>query len=553
MLDTEDSTRLRAIDLFCGAGGLSEGFRQVGYEIAFALDKDTDSCATYRANHKGTHVEEASITDVTPARIQSIVGGDVDVVIGGPSCQGFSTARKDRWNDPHDERNRLWIHMLGVVEHLKPKAFLMENVPGLVYWKDGGFGAAILAEFSKLGYSVGQPRILLAADYGVPQRRRRLFIVGLRGEHEFVFPEQTHMGGWRRDTLELWERRRLERGLSSHLTTWEAIGDLPLLEGGSGERKMEYPDVRPSPFIRRMRGRTKILRDHEANAIGDEHRRLIEHVPPGGTWRDIPRHLLPDRFRGMRRTDSTNLLGRLDPNLPAYTITTQFNNVTAGCFAHPYEDRTLTVREGARLQTFPDSYRFVGTVTSRYRQVGNAVPPMLAAILGDAIAEQVGAGEATKSPRPVKPAASQLAPPSNKATKARMKQQKRTDTRPEILLRSALDGLGVRAYEVDTAPLPALRRKADLVFTQDRIAVFVDGCFWHGCPVHFRPTKSNTKWWADKIATNKARDADTTSQLKRNGWRVLRVWEHEDPQDAADRVANEVGDAMPLGRVAVAG
>ena len=544
----QTSTPLRAIDLFCGAGGLSEGFKQVGFEVSFALDWDGDSCATYASNHKNTHVEHAPISALTPDDIATKSGDDVDVVIGGPSCQGFSTARKDRWNDPHEDRNRLWRHMLAVVERLRPKAFLIENVPGLVYWKTGQFGATILQGFRQLGYVVAEPRILLAADYGVPQRRRRLFIIGLRGDRPFEFPAPTHMGGWRRDTLHLWEQRRRELGLWRHLTCWEAIGDLPALGAGTGAPRMAYTDVRPTPFIRRMRGGVTVLRDHETWEIGEQHRRLIEHVPQGGTWRDIPRHLLPDRFRGMRRTDSSNLLGRLDPALPAYTITTQFSNITTGCFTHPYEDRTLSIREGARLQTFRDRYRFDGGIESRRRQVGNAVPPMLAAVLADAIAEQIaeGARERHWRPKPIKPAAQLPAPPTTATTATRMKAQKRTDTAPEILLRKELDQFDV-VYEVSTKPVPDLRRSADVVFTSARVAIFVDGCFWHGCPVHSRPTKSNTKWWAEKIAANKQRDSDTNVRLEAAGWTVVRIWEHENPSEAARRIVDLLGPAVACG------
>jgi DNA (cytosine-5)-methyltransferase 1 len=426
--------------------------------------------------------------------------------------------------------------MLAVVEHLGPQAFVLENVPGMVYWKQGEFGATVLDEFRKLGYSVAQD-ILLAADYGVPQRRRRLFIVGILGDEEFTFPSATHLGGWRRDSLELWEERRKERGLLRHVRTWEAIGDLPSARAEDISVSQLDPGRR-TPFSRRMTGRAKVITDHAPLSVPSDHRELIKHVPVGGTWREIPRHLLPDRFRGMRRTDSTNLLGRLDPDLPAYTITTQFNNVTTGCFTHPYEDRPLTVREAARLQTFPDSYRFVGGTAPKCRQVGNAVPPLLAHVLVSAIARAVLGEEAGErlhpSPRPVRPAAA-APPPTDNRTRRRMRNQPRRDTKPEVLLRRALTQRGLR-YRLHRAPLPDLKSTPDLVFSHARCVVFVNGCFWHGCPEHARPTKSNTKWWADKIAANQRRDKEVARQLTAAGWRVLVVWEHEPPEDAAERI-----------------
>lgn len=532
---------LRAIDLFCGAGGLTEGFRRAGYEVSFALDRDRDSCETYRLNQPDVPLEHALITTLTPAEIADRAGGDIDVVIGGPSCQGFSTAgRRNGWVRPDDGRNELWSHMLALVEHLRPRAFLMENVPGLVYWRDGHMGRTILDRFEQLGYSVTMD-ILLAADFGVPQRRRRLFIVGLLGSERFQMPPTTHMGGWRRDTLSLWEARRREEGLLSHLALWDAIGDLPAIE--AGEASAKYPDVRRTPFARLMRTHSKSLRDHEAPSLPAEHRLLIEHVPQGGTWRDIPPHLLPHRFRGMRRTDGSNLLGRLDPKLPAYTITTQFNNVTTGCFTHPYQDRALSIREGARLQTFPDTYHFVGSITSRCRQIGNAVPPLLAQALARQLAVALLGHAAdefhpeVERPRP----ATQLPPPppTDRRALARMQRQPRKNTEPEVLLRKHLHGRGLR-YRLDVKPLPSLRRRADIVFKEARVAVFVDGCFWHGCPEHARPTKSHTKWWADKIEANRIRDLETNRLLTEAGWTVVRVWEHEHPAEAADRVERVV-------------
>jgi DNA (cytosine-5)-methyltransferase 1 len=547
---------LRAIDLFCGAGGLSEGLRAAKFEIAYALDRDKNSIDTYRRNHRGVNAECISITERTPEEIAEAAGGSIDVIVGGPSCQTFSTAgRKNGWVRKGDPRNDLWKQMLALVESLTPKAFLLENVPGMVYWKRGEFGAHVLDEFRKLGYSVTKD-ILLAADYGVPQRRRRLFIIGILGDEPFEFPAQTHMGSWRRDSLELWEKKRREQGLLRHIRTWEAIGDLPPAQA-DGIVSAEADPGRLTPFSRRMRGRrhTEQITGHAPFTISPDHLELIKHVPPGGTWRDIPRHLLPDRYRGMRRTDSTNLIGRLAPDLPAYTITTQFNNVTTGCFTHPYHDRSLTAREAARIQTFPDIYEFVGNTSSVCRQIGNAVPPLLAHTLASAIAKAIlgdDDGELLHpSPTQIKPAATLPAPPAtDKRTQARMKRQAQRDTKPELLLRTALSRRGLR-YRVDYAPVDDVRSKADIVFPRLKIACFVHGCFWHGCSEHHRPTKSNTKWWADKIATNRKRDEQTRVALEAAGWTVVRIWEHEIPEVAADRIAVMV-EALAVEHTAVA-
>lgn len=533
--DTQQDLGLTAIDLFSGAGGLTQGFKAAGFEVAYAIDRDLDSCDSYRANHPATKVEHASLTDHGPGELARLVG-DVDVIVGGPSCQGFSTHGR---RDPDDERNKLWEHMHGVVKAIKPRAFLLENVPGLMHFRDGKVSGELIAGFEDLGYSV-HAQTLLAADFGVPQLRRRVIVVGVASGMKFEFPTRTHLGGWRRDTLAKWEEERQRLGLLRHITCGEAIADLPALCDPRVDPG-KYTSEAVSDYARAMRGRTRRLRDHEAGTLSEAYRDLMAHVPPGGTWRDIPAHLLPDRYRGMRRTDSTNLLGRLNPDRPAYTITTQFNNVTAGCFGHPFENRTLSVREGARLQSFPDSYEFFGSLSSRCRQIGNAVPPRLAQHLAVAIAAAVSPGRKASQPRLVK---SRLelhggVLPPTEATRKRMVGQARHDTAPETAVRDALTALGLR-FETNERPLPEFRREVDILFPAERVAVFIDGCFWHGCPKHSRSTKSNTKWWAEKIARNRERDAETNRVLRRNGYKVLRIWEHEPPELAAKKVARAI-------------
>jgi DNA (cytosine-5)-methyltransferase 1 len=534
------SLGLTVADLFSGAGGLSAGFRAAGFEPVFALDKDEDSCRTYEANF-GITPEHASIADFAPADLAARVG-DVDVILGGPSCQTFSTqGRRFTWADPKDERTGLWRHMFALVDAVRPKAFLLENVPGLshkglAYEKDGQAQGIIADHFRKLGYTL-RASILLAADYGVPQLRRRLLVVGVLEGLEFEFPDPTHLGGWRRDSLEKWEAERLKRGLLRHLTLSDAIADLPPLLDSSVDATAYLRDPETG-YEKLMRSRYKgPLTDHVARPLGERHAELVKHVPAGGTWRDIPSHLLPDRFRGgMRRTDSTNLFGRLDPERPSYTITTQFNNVTAGCFTHPTEDRALSVREGARLQSFPDSFDFTGAMSSRCRQIGNAVPPLLAQHLGAAIAESLIEGAKPRRPRRVKSVTAPPAPVPSADSHARMVAQKRRGTAPEVLVFAALAALGVEV-ERNVKPLEGLRREADGCLRDEKIAIFIDGCFWHGCPEHSRETKSNTLWWREKIEANKVRDRDTDAQLSSAGWTVLRIWEHEDPDAAAEAVS----------------
>lgn len=545
---------LRAIDLFCGAGGLTEGFRAAGYEVCFALDKDEDSCATYEINHPDTHVEAASIIDFSPEAIRESAGGEVDVVLGGPSCQSFSThGRRTRWVGQGDERNDLWEHMFKVVRHLKPRAFLLENVPGMVYFEQGSFGDKILKRFRTEGYTVTK-EILLAADWGVPQRRRRLFIVGILGDTPFEFPNPTHLGGWRRDSLEMWEKKREQQGLLEHLTVWDAIGDLPRLGDGQGPIKhyaLTAEQVPAASIARRLRRGSRSLRDHEVPIMSMDTRELISHVPSGGTWRDIPPHLLPDRYRGMRRTDSTNLLGRLDASLPAYTITTQFNNVTTGCFTHPIEDRSLSVREGARIQTFPDTYEFVGSITSRCRQIGNAVPPLLAQVLAHTIAAQIGGDEAAQAhPAPVPPKRSRWTnhPATAEQTAlARARRATRQDTLAVRLLQGELTRQAIQ-FTVSNAHHGA-PREGDVLLPAAKFAVLVNSCFWNGCEEHTKHTKSRTKWWASQIQENQKRDRNTQEYWEAEGWDVLVYWEHENPED----IVRHIREALATKTHALAG
>ena len=450
----------RAIDLFCGAGGLSQGFIDAGYTVSYALDKDADSIETYKRNHPGVTAECLSIEDLTVEEIATRAGGKVDVVIGGPSCQTFSTAgRKNGWVRKGDPRNDLWKKMLSIVEHLEPGAFLLENVPGMAYWKKGEFGVTVLGEFEKLGYKVSK-EILLAADYGVPQRRRRLFLVGIHRtalvDRTFAFPIQTHMGGWRRDYLDLWETKRKEAGLLRHVRVWEAIGDLPATTLDGNVTAVPDPG-RQTPFSRRMRvkRRTGTITGHQPFPITADHLELMNtsrRAAPGATSRATS---YPTAIAACAaRTALTCSAGSTRTCLPTRSRRSSTTRPPAAS-THLYLDRMLTPREAARIQTFPDTYAFEGTPKSVSRQIGNAVPPLLAHVLGSAIATamlgETEAAELYPAPKPVQPAEILPAPPpTDKKTRDRMKRQARRDTKPETLLRGELTKRGLRGYRKNT-------------------------------------------------------------------------------------------------------
>ncbi|MGY1635426.1 DNA cytosine methyltransferase [Geodermatophilus sp. SYSU D00742] len=378
----------RTIDLFSGAGGLSEGFRQAGFRVGLGLDFDEEACNTHAANHPDAKVLCTDVRQVSGADLLSETGfGEVDVMIGGPSCQGFSTqGRRGAWASEDDPRNLLYREFARLVGELRPEWFLLENVPGLLWFDRGSFGRRVFAAFEAHGYRVAH-KIVLAADYGVPQLRRRLLVVGTRTGGAFPWPRQTHMGAVRRDAIELWERRRQEKfpHLAPHRTLWDAISDLPALPDGGGEEESRYRTKPQGEYQALMRGENSVLWDHQSPVLPQVHYDLIRHVREGQTWREIPVELLPERFAKIRRTDGTNLFARPERTRPSYTIITQFGNVTTGAYTHPTQDRAFSAREGARIQSFPDSYRFYGNLTSKYRQIGNAVPPLLARTMAEAL------------------------------------------------------------------------------------------------------------------------------------------------------------------------
>lgn len=362
---------LRAIDLFAGAGGLSRGFEWAGAgRVVGAVEIDGMAAKTFRANHADARVWTDDIRKVDPLAVRREVG-PVDVVLGGPMCQGVSQ-RGPR--DPHDERNFAFWAFADYVRKLRPRFFLMENVPAVASdVHNRRFAIAVFEEFESLGYHLSA-EVVCAAWFGVPQLRYRLVILGaLAGSP--VFPECVRAG------IEGQTRE------SDFVTVGEAIDDLPLVLSGGGfdELKMPRPKRAPSAYADMMRHGAEHLHNHWAADTAPVNLDRIRHVPEGGNWHDIPLELLPRRFREVRLSDHTTTYRRLDRAHPAHVITCLCGNVTAGAFTHPKENRAITVREAARLQGFPDVHRFIGPRSSQYRQVGNAVPALMARRLVEAL------------------------------------------------------------------------------------------------------------------------------------------------------------------------
>ena len=357
-----------AADLFCGAGGLSLGFQLAGFQVAFANDINEAYANTYRLNHTATTFFRESIEDLKTAEVFKKTGlrrTDIDILIGGPPCQGFSINAPKR--SLEDNRNHLFKEYGRLVlEGLRPKVIVMENVPGMVSLDRGRFVQDIFALFQGAGYRM-RHMILCAAHYGIPQERWRLFFIGtILKNVDITFPEPTHFAPVRanftggRDltwlpAIQNGVRRPnlFGRVLKPFTAVREAVGDLPALAVREGAEEMGYGSRARTEYQRLMRGESTKLFNHVAGDLSKQNLERVRHVPPGGSWRDIPQDLLPKGMKMARRSDHTRRYGRLDPDGLSGTVLTKCDPHW-GSFFHYEQDRALTVREAARIQSFPD-------------------------------------------------------------------------------------------------------------------------------------------------------------------------------------------------------
>ena len=332
----------KVLDLFCGCGGMSLGFEKIGYNVLLGIDIWKDALETYKYNHHGSQVLQADMSTLTGEVVESLIGtSNVDVIIGGPPCQGFSLAGK-RIVD--DERNKLYKGFVRMVQYFKPKAFVMENVPNILSIGDGMVRESIIKDFSELGYTVNV-QVVLASDYGVPQNRRRAVFVGLSNGRTFEFPEPSG---------------------TVKVTSKEALSDLPeesIAEGG------DYVCQPQSAYQALMRENSNKVFNHEITIHNDKTKEIISLVPDGGNYKDLPLELQQTRKVHIAWT-------RLNSGKPSFTIDCGHNHH----FHYKY-NRVPTVRESARIQSFPDDFIFLGNKGSQLKQVGNAVPPLLAAAI----------------------------------------------------------------------------------------------------------------------------------------------------------------------------
>lgn len=380
---------MKSVDFFSGAGGLSCGLRMAGFESLLGSDIHPTYAATFANNHLGTKVITRDIRELSAQDILELTGlksGELDLIAGGPPCQGFSVNAPVRSLD--DQRNHLFKDYLRIAEILKPKAILIENVPGLVSLGKGTVVEAIYRELKRMGYTV-EHRILFAGHYGVPQMRFRMIFIALRDGGKIEFPEPTHnaqavanFSGAKELCLKI--HPLFSQQLEKQATVWDAISDLPQLKAGEALNDVEYSTPPQSTLQELLREGSKKIYNHACAKLGAVNFERLKHIPQGGSWRDIPHELLPAGLQRARRSDHTKRYGRLHPDAMCSTILTKCDPHW-GSFFHPTQDRAISVREAARIQTFPDRYIFSGSLTEQFEQVGNAVPPLMAKAIGETI------------------------------------------------------------------------------------------------------------------------------------------------------------------------
>ena len=349
-------SKYNVLDLFCGCGGLSKGFEMAGFKIIGGVDFNKEAIDTFNFNFKGSKGIYTDILNIDEEKIKEIFGNKVDIIIGGPPCQGFSSANRNKVDD--DPRNKLFFQCVKFVDVFKPKVVVIENVRGIVTENNGYAKKEIYKIFEKRGYKVTH-KILDASDYGVPQKRMRNFFVMSK---DFVF-----------------DFEKINK-VSKKVTVKDAIGDLYKLEKNENEIKnANFSDM--SSFAKKMNRKSDIY-NHEVRYPAEIVQKRISYVKQGENWQSIPNEL----FSNQRNNRHSSAYKRLNEKDVSVTIDT--GNSHSNYF-HPLYNRIPTVREAARIQSFPDNFIFCGSRTSQYRQVGNAVPPLLANSIAKLIKEDL--------------------------------------------------------------------------------------------------------------------------------------------------------------------
>lgn len=385
-------TSYTVIDLFSGAGGLSLGFRSAGFNISASIESTAIYCKTHQYNFPECKTINASIHDIKPKDFAGNVGlktDKVDLIVGGPPCQTFSSigtpklnslAKHDSKTDP---RNYLFEDFFQYVEYFRPRVFLMENVPTMRTKYKGELFERVIDRIKKLNY---EPHvdIVNSVEYGVPQTRKRLFIVGTRDGIKYNFPGPTHYVPNNGDGPNLFEHCGVLQ-CSKATTVLDALNDLPLIYDGCREDELPYSKGSGlTEYQKRMRNQGDTVRNNICRVSNDRAKKVFSFMTQGSKYMDLPeqvRQILP-----FREDIFHDRLKRLELSKPSWTVLAHIG-MDGYMYIHPTEDRTLSVREAARIQSFHDSFVFFGNMREQYVQVGNAVPPLLAKALAESIEE----------------------------------------------------------------------------------------------------------------------------------------------------------------------
>lgn len=359
---------IKAIELFAGAGGLGLGLSQAGFDIVLANEVNTDFSQSFSQNHKKTKMLVGDIKDINfKEEISKLNTSPIDLVSGGPPCQGFSTVGAKNFDD---SRNSLFYQFVRAVKEIKPNYLLFENVSGFKSLYNGVIFETLLKELDKLRYHT-KFQVIDASHFGLPQVRKRTIVIGWKSgltPVEFPKPQFTN----------------------NKLSLIDAISDLPKL--GVNDSSNVYNSKPQNDYQKEMRIGVEVLTEHNSSNYGKKMQKILELVPEQGTIEDIPKSLRPKKY-------FKNTYARLSPNLPSPTITRNFGTPSSSRCIHPFQNRALSTREGARLQGFPDSYTFFGSKTAKNLQIGNSVPPILGKVIGKKIIESILENQKLKKPR----------------------------------------------------------------------------------------------------------------------------------------------------------
>lgn len=344
-----NKNKLIGIDLFSGAGGMSTGAISVGVDVRVAIEIDKFAGITYKANHPNTTLINKDIRCVTIEEFPKFERNSMKILFGGPPCQGFSSSNQKTRNK-ENQGNWLFNEYIRLTKELKPDWIIVENVKGIIETEQGFFFEKINNELNRLGYTTNYA-VLNAADFGVPQIRNRVFIVGSLHGITYEFPKPTSL---------------------KHLTVNDAISDLPSLNSGANFEVLDYKSPIKNEFQTKIREKSEKSFNNNVTANTELTLRRYKHIPQGGNWRNIPSDLMMN-YKDFTRCH-TGIYHRLNEDLPSVVI----GNYRKNMLIHPTEDRGLSVREASRIQSFPDAFHFFGSIGFKQQQVGNSVPPLLA-------------------------------------------------------------------------------------------------------------------------------------------------------------------------------